>query len=155
MTDSELENYKILLEDARQTYYNRLSHFGNISTKAGIVLASMVGFVTIINEWFLSKDVLVCFKLAVIVLVGYSTYLSIKVMFVKQVKFMSIDKGVKNLENRPETTTIEWVKALITQYKDFIKEIQAEYDTRNQSLRDALYTLGTAFIIYLLSLVIK
>src|SRR5690606_32888053 len=109
-----------------QTYYSRQSHFTNLSTKAGVILAVIVGFATIISSWFLDGKLL-HFKLAVVILVAYAAYLSIRVMFVKKMSFISIDKGMRNLANRPNMDTLEWVKALIKQYAGFIKELQQEY----------------------------
>jgi len=154
MTASEQENHKIFLEDARQTYYSRQSHFANLSTKASVNLALIIGFITFVSSW-LSNGVLIHFKLAALVLVTYAAYLSIRVMFVKKMKFMSIDAGLSNLANHPNMETVEWTKLLIRQYAGFIKELQQEYDTRNQQLRQANYILGIAVIIYLVSIVIK
>jgi len=82
--NDELENHKILLEDARQTYYSRLGHYGNLATKAGIILAAIVGFVTLIFDWLSDSRNPIGFKLALLLFLSYAAYLSIRAMFTKK-----------------------------------------------------------------------
>jgi hypothetical protein len=151
---SEFDYRRIFLEDTRLTYYSRQSHFTNLSTKAGVVLAVIIGFVTIISSWF-ADGKLLHFKVASVLLIAYSAYLAIRVMFVKNMPFMGIDKGLQNLANHPNMETIEWIKILTNQYAGFIRELQPEYDNRNKQLRLSLYILGGAFVIYLVSLMVE
>jgi len=68
---------------------------------------------------------------------------------------MSIDTGLRNLAGYPRMKTLEWVKFLIGQYKGFIKELHTDFDAKNDLLKQSLYFVGGAVVIYLLSLVVK
>jgi hypothetical protein len=150
-----LEKYKILLEDARQTYYSRLGHYGNLATKAGIILAVIIGFVALIFDWLGDPKNPLGFKLTVLLFLSYATYLGIRAMFTKKVQFVSIDVGLRNLAGYPRMKTLEWVKFLINQYKGFIKELHADFDAKNDLLKQSLYFIGGSVIVYLISLVVK
>lgn len=152
MNTNELENYKILLEDARQTYYNRLSHFSNLSTKAGIVLAFIVALITVGFSWIQNPGIGITWKIGAFIFIGYATYLAIRAMFAKS-QFMNIEQGMRNIAAYPRRSTIEWVKFLIGQYNGFIKEVQKSYDERNDMLKQSLYSIGIAIVVYLLSII--
>lgn len=154
MMASELENYKILLEDARQTYYNRVSQFSNISTKAGIILAANLGFVTIVFDWLTENNTLLGLKLAIILFLAYAAYLSIRAMFIKKLKVLSVAAGLNNLASYPRMETLQWVKFLLGEYNGFIKEIHAEYESKNDLLKQALYFIGLSILLYLIGMML-
>ena len=155
MSIEDLEKHKILLDDARQTYYNRINHFGNLSTKAGIILAIIASIVALLFGWFNDPAIQVAYKLTFLIFLSYAAYLAIRTMFVKSVKFMSIEVGLRNLAGYPRMQLLEWVKFLLREYSSFIKDIQKEYDSRNEALKMSFYFIGLSLIVYLLSLVLK
>jgi hypothetical protein len=154
MNANELENNKILLEDARQAFNSRLSHFSNLTSKAGILLAVEGLVITTTYPWLSNKHIYVLIKVAFILLMAYAAYNCIRSMFVKKLDFIGIQAGVMNLATNPSMTTIQWVKHLINEYNGLLAKIHTEYDKRNNWLREAVIIIAIAILVYSISSII-
>lgn len=154
MNENELENNKILLEDARQTFNSRLSHFANLTNKAGILLAIEGLIISAVYPWLSNKHIYVGVKVAFLLLLTYAAFNCIRAMFVKKLGFISIQTGVINLATNPSMTTMQWVKNLLNEYNGLITSIHSEYDKRNNWLREAVIVIGIAILVYSVSSII-
>ncbi len=150
MTDSDFENHKILLDDARNAYYTRLGDFNNLMAKSGVIVAAIGAFIALSLDWFKDLSHLGVVKVAVGILLTAAIYLAFRAMFVKEMYLFSIKTARENLKNNPTMQTSFWVNALLEEYQRLFKEANYAYENCSSKLMQSTILFVASLIIVLI-----